>query len=225
MKHLISLLLILITALILHANETLGEFTHIQPIAVEEAPVVKIAEKKAPSVVKVKIDKDKDGVSDKHDKCPNTPKRTAVDDKGCELDSDSDGVVDSKDQCPDTSSEFLVDGYGCPQTATLKVNFDNDSYAISKTLIDDLKSFALFLQNNSTYKVIIYGYTDNNGGDEYNKKLSQNRANSVKEALTRYGIKKDRLSAIGKGSQDPVSDNSTEEGRRDNRRIEVELLR
>jgi len=224
MKLPISLLSILISSLFLNAGET-AEFKHIQPIAVEESPLSKTVEKKASSVIEIKADKDKDGVSDELDKCQNTPNAMVVDDKGCELDSDNDGVVDSKDDCPDTSDEFLVDGYGCPQTATLELNFDNDSYSISKKLIEDLKNFALFLQNNSTYKVVIYGYTDNNGDDEYNKKLSKNRANSVKEALANYGIKKDRLSTVGKGSQDPVGDNSTQEGRRDNRRIEVKLLR
>ncbi|WP_373036856.1 OmpA family protein [Sulfurimonas sp.] len=231
------------------APKTESEFTHIQPVAVEEAPVVKAVEvttldsdsdgvldkdDKCPNTqagekvdasgCMIKLDSDKDGVPDEDDKCPNTAAGTKVDDKGCELDSDDDGVVDSKDQCPDTSKDFVVNGYGCPQTATLKVNFATNKYNVSDELIDDLKTFAMFLKDNPGYQIIIYGYTDSVGNEQANKKLSQNRANAVKEALSRYGINTTKMTAIGKGEADPVADNETKEGRAQNRRIEVELL-
>nr|WP_321267017.1 OmpA family protein [uncultured Sulfurimonas sp.] len=211
-----------------------SEFAHIQPVAVEEAPVVKVVEEAPLDVninetqnketLDIKQDADKDGVVDADDKCPNTKTGIQVDARGCELDSDGDGIVDSKDQCPGTSKEFSVDGYGCPQTATLKVNFESSKYNVSDELIDDLKNFALFLKKNPTYQVIIYGYTDSSGSNVANKKLSQNRANAVKEALSRYDIKTTRMTAIGKGEANPIADNAHEEGRAKNRRIEVELL-
>jgi len=237
------------TLLILTFYLNASEFAYIQPIAVEEAVAKKAVvpapldsdsdgvldkDDKCPNTKNgKKVDKlgclilndsDKDGVPDKEDECPNTTLGVDVDYRGCILDSDDDGIVDSKDECPNTSKDFVVDGYGCPQTATLKVNFEPNKYNVSDNLISDLENFALFLQNNTGYEVIIYGYTDSIGDETVNKILSQNRANAVKEALTRYGIKRIRLTAIGKGEADPIADNETEEGRAQNRRIEVELI-
>lgn len=225
------------------------EYRYIQPIAIENAPIVKVVEAepldgdkdgvidgedKCPnSKAGDKVDKfgclivndaDNDGVADKDDKCPDTQKGIAVDEHGCELDSDADGIVDSKDQCPGTTQEFTVDGYGCPQTATLTVTFPAGKYNVDENLISQLEDFALFLRENPGYDVIIYGYTDSSGSAKANLKLSQKRADAVKEALTRYSISSIRLTAIGKGEADPIADNKTKEGRAKNRRIEVELL-
>lgn len=169
-------------------------------------------------------DDDKDGVPNKDDKCLNTKKGTPVDYRGCEIDSDFDGVVDSKDQCPNTAEEFSVDGYGCPQTATLKVNFASAKYDINQELINDLQNFALFLKENTGYDLIIYGFTDSIGKTAVNQKLSQYRANAIKEVLSLYGINPSKMTTVGKGEANPVADNKTKEGRAQNRRIEVELI-
>jgi OOP family OmpA-OmpF porin len=230
-------------------STSVGEYQYVKPYAIEEAPKEKAAEpestdKDGDGVLDeddrcpnsklgeevdefgclIKPDADKDGVPDSDDKCPATPDGIKVDYRGCELDSDDDGVVDSKDQCPDTSKDFVVDGYGCPQTATLKVFFGPGKYNVTDELVDDLQNFALFLKENKGYDVIIYGYTDSVGNADLNKKLSQKRAEAVKEALTRYGISETRLTSIGKGEENPVGNNKTKEGRAKNRRIEVELL-
>jgi len=224
MKQAILALLLIITPLCLSANESVSEFKYIQPIAVEKASIKKIVVKPKEVIEEAVVPKVQETIN------PASQEELNQDgyglERGRELDSDSDGVVDSKDQCPDTSIEFSVDGYGCPQAMTLKINFATNSYEISEQLINDLKEFALFLQDNIGYQVIIYGYTDNSGkDDEKNKEISQKRANSIKEVLIRYGIKEIRLTAIGKGSNDPIADNSTKEGRAANRRIEIELLR
>lgn len=239
MKYGLTLLILSLFTLLSNASELTNEFTYIQPIAVEEAPVTKAIEVPAkenvskkvqktdetPKIVKVaQSDKDKDGVSDKDDKCPTTVQGATVDNNGCELDSDEDGIPDSQDKCVGTSKDFVVDGYGCPQTATLKVNFEPGKYNVSKELVNDLQNFASFLKENSGYQVLIYGYTDSIGSAVANKKLSQNRANAVKEALSRYGIKTLRMTAIGKGESNPIADNINKAGRAKNRRIEVELL-
>lgn len=233
MKHIIYILLLLITPFYLLANE----FKYIQPIAVEEVSVKKIVittpkpkpiEKKVIKIVEpkpVELDDDEDGVFNKNDDCPNTTKGIEVDKKGCELDSDEDGVVNSDDLCPNTSKNFNVDGYGCPQTATLKLYFPTNSYEITDKLISDLETFAQFLQNNTGYDVIIYGHTDNIGNHKANELLSLNRAKSVKEALSHYGIDTSKLSTVGKSFDEPIADNKTKEGRALNRRIEVELIR
>jgi len=63
------------------------------------------------------IDTDKDGVADYLDKCPNTPSGVTVDEKGCPVDSDNDGVADYLDKCPDTPAGVIVDTHGCPVDA------------------------------------------------------------------------------------------------------------
>jgi OOP family OmpA-OmpF porin len=73
-------------------------------------------------------------------------------------------------------------------------------------------------------KVRIAGHTDSRGSDEYNQRLSEARAKSVCEYLISRGISADRLSYIGYGESRPIDTNDTEEGRQNNRRVELEIL-
>jgi len=169
-------------------------------------------------------DDDKDGISNRDDKCPKTLEGDTVDKTGCLPDADKDGVIDSEDECPDTSNDFVVDSVGCPQTAILKINFQSAKAVISKDSFSQIEVFANFLNENTGYQAIIYGHTDSINTLGNNKKLSQQRANAVMDALINYGVKLTRLTAIGMGSKNPIADNETFEGRAKNRRIEVELL-
>jgi outer membrane protein OmpA-like peptidoglycan-associated protein len=76
----------------------------------------------------------------------------------------------------------------------------------------------------STLKVAIIGHTDSQGEDEFNKKLSEGRAQAVVDYLVKRGIDRSRLQAEGKGEAEPVSSNETAEGRQDNRRVEIKVL-
>jgi outer membrane protein OmpA-like peptidoglycan-associated protein len=67
----------------------------------------------------------------------------------------------------------------------------------------------------------VQGHTDNVGGDDYNQKLSDSRANAVLEWLRAKGIAADRLTAHGYGLQVPIADNGSDEGRAKNRRVEI----
>jgi outer membrane protein OmpA-like peptidoglycan-associated protein len=73
--------------------------------------------------------------------------------------------------------------------------------------------------------VLIVGHTDNIGSEAYNKKLSLRRAQTVKSWMVNKGINVKRLSVAGKGFDEPINDNSTDEGRADNRRIEFRVLK
>lgn len=249
MKQIPALFVSSLFVLCVHASETPTEtivFSPIDPVAIEEAPTEVIVEldsdndgifdkddtcpdtPKGDSVdhngCTLLNDSDNDGVSDEEDRCPNTSPGTKVNDQGCELDSDGDGIPDARDKCPDTSKDFVVDGYGCPQTANLQIQFESGKYSVDDALIQQLETFALFLKENKGYQVIIYGYTDNIGSPEANQKLSQKRAEAVKEGLIRYEISETRLTSIGMGDKNPIAENTTSQGRAANRRIEVELI-
>lgn len=71
--------------------------------------------------------------------------------------------------------------------------------------------------------IIVVGYTDNQGGTRANERLSQARANSVRDYFISRGIESARISAIGRGESNPIADNSTSAGRAQNRRIEIEF--
>jgi outer membrane protein OmpA-like peptidoglycan-associated protein len=77
---------------------------------------------------------------------------------------------------------------------------------------------------NSLLEIHIEGHTDNVGKENYNLELSQKRANSVKEFLTLIGMDENIISTEGKGDQFPIDDNSTESGRKTNRRIEIMII-
>jgi outer membrane protein OmpA-like peptidoglycan-associated protein len=84
----------------------------------------------------------------------------------------------------------------------------------------ELNRIVDMLNKNPRLKISVQGHTDNVGTTEYNKALSENRARVVYEYLIANGISADRLSYIGFGKTKAVADNSTEEGRSQNRRTE-----
>ena len=117
-----------------------------------------------------------------------------------------------------------------PKPAAQKVTyaadtfFDFDKYVIKpegKAKLDDLvektKGIALEV-------IIAVGHTDNIGTKEYNLKLSERRANAVKDYLVSKGIEKNRVYTEGKGFANPIASNSTAEGRAKNRRTEIEVV-
>jgi OmpA-OmpF porin, OOP family len=108
---------------------------------------------------------------------------------------------------------------------TIKDAYDNLLFDFGKATIKEssfpfLDELAQALIDNPTYGIDIIGHTDNVGSATANLKLSQDRANSVRTYLISKGIDGIRLQAIGKGMTEPISDNSTAEGRAANRRVE-----
>jgi len=143
-----------------------------------------------------------------------------------EVDSDGDGVFDSKDQCPDTPKQYKVDAVGCPMELTetvavkLAVKFDTAKSIVKDEYVDDIGNLAKFMNQYANTVVTVEGHTDSQGSDAYNEKLSQQRAEAVKQVLiTKFGIAADRVTAKGFGESKPVGDNATATGREENRRV------
>lgn len=84
----------------------------------------------------------------------------------------------------------------------------------------EISRIATLMKENPSIKFEVQGHCDNQGSDAVNDPLSQKRAEAIVSALVSQGIDKSRLSAVGKGSHTPIADNSTDEGRAKNRRVE-----
>jgi len=141
------------------------------------------------------------------------------------VDSDHDGVFDAQEKCPGTPAGFKVDAEGCPLSATLRLHFANNSSNVVTDGTAEVATFANFMKESPAYKAHIVGHTDSAGSETHNQALSEKRAEKVKSMLIENGVAADRLSASGKGESMPVASNATKEGRSENRRIEVELIK
>ena len=102
--------------------------------------------------------------------------------------------------------------------------FDTGSATLQPASQDQLTNIAGILKAYPQVKIRIGGYTDNTGDPAANLQLSQQRADSVMAQLTQLGVDPSRMSAKGYGQEDPVADNSTEEGRQKNRRISLRVI-
>jgi OmpA-OmpF porin, OOP family len=143
-------------------------------------------------------------------------------------DDDGDGVINEKDKCPNTPPNTRVDGDGCPIPKVVRldgVTFEfnkarlrPDSQTILNWVSDIMKKYP-------DMQVELGGYTDSIGSAAYNLKLSQKRAEAVKQYLVvERGIDAGRIQAKGYGKENPVASNKTDEGRERNRRVELHIL-
>ncbi|HET8649898.1 MAG TPA: OmpA family protein [Gemmatimonadales bacterium] len=189
-------------------------------------------------------DRDHDTVLDGLDRCPDTPAGATVDALGCPGDEDGDSVLDGIDQCPRTPAGVSVDARGCPAAeerraappaaapptgrgdsaagAVLRgVNFRSGSAQLEPASSAVLDSVARVLQANARLTVEIAGFTDNTGPADFNRHLSQLRADAVRNYLISRGVPGNRMQARGFGAAQPIASNATAAGRARNRRIEI----
>jgi len=101
------------------------------------------------------------------------------------------------------------------------VTFENNQAELKPESETILEKTFLELKNDPTLTIEIRGYTDNVGDADYNQKLSQKRAETVRLWLVKKGIDALRIKAVGFGANNPIADNSTVTGRTQNRRIEI----
>lgn len=111
-------------------------------------------------------------------------------------------------------------------TAILQnIFFDVDKYELQQKSITELQKILRFLKENPSVKVEISGHTDNSGSPAYNLQLSQKRAQAVYDYLISNDVDPKRLFSKGYGATQPIADNTLEEGRQKNRRIEFTVIR
>jgi len=177
------------------------------------------------------VDADFDGIPDYKDACPNNPAGAIVDSRGCPVDSDGDGVPDGIDNCPDTRPDMKVDAFGCVDLTALSkpmvlhIKYDPGSFEVDHDAKARLDELAKLLKAARGVRVEINGYTDNIGLPEDNKALSEKRARRVRDYLISLGIDGSRLTAVGRGETNFVASNNTQEGRQQNRRVELIFAR
>ena len=176
-------------------------------------------------------DADNDGVIDQNDKCPNTPAGVKVDASGCPLDRDSDGVPDYQDRCPDRAGP--ASNKGCPeikaetkkrlQEATKFINFEFNKAVLLPSSYPTLKDLAAIMAEYPDYTMSIAGHTDSKGNDDYNLRLSYDRAASARTYMLSQSVPADRIESRGYGETKPIADNATAKGQAMNRRVEFDL--
>ena len=169
---------------------------------------------------------------DELDGCPDNPEdRDGFEDgDGCpDYDNDGDQVADSMDACP--NEKGLESNRGCPKDGVLpfvRTVLSEVSFAPRKSNIvtgqKNLDRIAKAMLDNPKSVIEIQVHTDNRGTAAANASLSKNRAEVIKLYLVSKGIRAGRISALGLGSEFPVADNSTREGRAKNERVEIRRM-
>lgn len=186
-------------------------------------------------------DGDGDGVPDDADACLNTPGGEPVDESGCSAakiaaknyaepepsriisrDKDGDLVGDDIDQCPRTPSSAKVDINGCWLIHDILFDFNSDR--LKPEYYPVLNEVLAILQKNRSVNIEIQGGADSIGSEEYNRALSQRRAQNAKNYLTEKGIESERITAMGYGSDRNKASNENPAGRALNRRIDFMIV-
>lgn len=177
-------------------------------------------------------DSDGDGISDDEDDCPTVA--GVIEMNGCPppADSDGDGVPDNADDCPAVPG--VVSLNGCPEEVeeevvqqiediSRNIFFELDSFNLRQDSRDKLDELLSIMDDYSNFSLKIEGHTDSSGQDSYNQSLSEKRAGAVRDYLLSRGVDAARVTSAGYGESRPIADNSTSDGRAQNRRVELHL--
>jgi OOP family OmpA-OmpF porin len=187
-------------------------------------------------------DNDKDGILDVDDLCPNDPedKDKFEDEDGCpELDNDKDRILDRDDACPNDPETYNghQDEDGCPDRGSViieeneiiileKIYFATDSAEILSKSFPIVDAVAATLIGNPQMTMTeIQGHADERGADDYNIRLTSDRAASVRQALIQRGVDAARLRSAGYGERCPVDPTHNANAWESNRRVEFKIIR
>jgi OOP family OmpA-OmpF porin len=186
-------------------------------------------------------DNDQDGILDVDDLCPNDPEdRDGFQDQdGCpDPDNDADRILDRDDSCPNDPETYngTEDEDGCPDRGTVvieensivileKIYFETDSAEIQPRSYPILDAVAATLVGNPHITLIeIQGHADERSSDEYNIRLTSDRAAAVLESLVQRGVMRDRMRSGGYGERCPIDPRHSEEAWEQNRRVEFKII-
>jgi outer membrane protein OmpA-like peptidoglycan-associated protein len=187
-------------------------------------------------------DNDKDGILDVDDLCPNDPedKDGFEDEDGCpDPDNDKDRILDKDDKCPNEPETYngFEDEDGCPDKGRVlirkgkleildKIYFETAKAVIKPISYPILDAIVATLKGNPQILLVeIQGHADERGDDDYNMRLTEDRAAAVKTYLIEHGVESDRLQSHGYGETKPVCGSHNEACWSKNRRVEFVILR
>ncbi len=179
-------------------------------------------------------DRDHDGIPDKDDECPEIP--GPKENGGCPyLDSDGDGILDKDDQCPHEWGPKENNGCPLPNHSKIRkghiiamnpIYFETAKAIIKPISYPTLDDVADTLKSNQQLLLIeIQGHADERGDDDYNMRLTEDRAAAVKTYLIGKGVEADRLQSHGYGETKPLCRQHVESCWSKNRRVEFVILR
>ena len=212
------------------------------PDAEDACPTVKGVKNPDPKKNGCPIDTDGDGIPDALDACPDVPGVKSADPKlnGCPDDPDGDGIKGAADACPFEKGPPDPDPTknGCPRYVRVdsqeirilaQIQFKTNGKskggtvsAVSDELMKEIRD--VIKQHPEIVKIEVQGHTDDDGSDVYNMKLSQERAEAVRQWLIEGGIPGSKLVAKGYGFNKPLGDNRINKGRGQNRRVQFVIL-
>ena len=187
-------------------------------------------------------DADGDGVTNENDMCPSAPEdRDGFEDEdGCpDTDNDHDRIADRYDRCPNDPETYNghQDEDGCPDRGTViieenqivileKIYFETDSAVIQQRSFSIIDAVAATLNGNPQMQLLeIQGHADERSSDEYNIRLTRDRAASVLEAIAQRGVARERLRSGGYGERCPIDPRHNDTAWEANRRVEFKILR
>lgn len=169
-------------------------------------------EERLGSVERGLVDSDQDGVADMYDKEPNSVSGVAVDSKGRSIDNNKNGVPDELEKYVDSKLAGNTTGAGSKLSVLEMINegyvnvyFDFDKTVPTKESTSGINFLVNYLKANPSANASVIGYSDEIGNTDYNKSLSEKRAQNVKQILVDSGISASRLTVVGNGEDTSVS--------------------
>ncbi|MHA8084244.1 OmpA family protein [Aquirufa antheringensis] len=213
------------------------------------------AEDKCPTVAGVRAnagcpaDADGDGIIDAEDRCPTLAGIKA--NQGCPADSDGDGIYDSEDACPNVAGIASLKGCPAPKDAdgdgvidvedlmpnvaglaalqgvpeNLVIYFNTDRFSLTAESISTLDIALTLLKAQPSLKLKVTGHTDSRQTVQYNVELSKNRVFEARNYLIQHGVKKKRMKLAWFSELVPAAPNTTVDGMKLNRRVEVQIVK